>query len=422
MRRLVGVLLTGLLFAASEVRAQEPVLKLVTFDQAVAEAVAENPTVARAATAINRAEAVLSQARSVTRPTVNSTIVSSTVDTAVSFDDNVIQPQSQVTFGADIGMAILAPARWAQMAQARDQVEVATESAADVRRQIGVAAAQTWLMVLASQRQVGVEERALETARAHLQYAQRRFDAGAGSRLNMVRAAQEVSTDEARLEVTRLALRAAQEALGVLLAENGPVDITGEPSLAVPATIDESAWMAARSDLRTQNTIVRASERIVNDNWKDFGPSANLSFNPAYVTPSGLFQPSRSWRLTVSFVQPIFLGGLRSAVSREKQSLLTSERLALTELELQARSEVRLAQATVASRERALTSIRTAAEQANEVLKITTVAFEVGATTNIEVIDAQRSARDAETIAAVALDGLERARLDLLVAIGQFPK
>ncbi len=422
MRRLVGVLLTGLLFGASDVRAQEPVLKLVTFDQAVAEAVAENPTVARAATAIGRAEAVLSQARSVRRPTVSGSVVSSTVDSAVSFDDNVIQPQSQVTFGTDIGMAILAPARWAQMAQARDQVDVATESAADVRRQIGVAAAQTWLMVLASQRQVGVEERALETARAHLQYAQRRFDAGAGSRLNMIRAAQEVSTDEARLEVTRLALRSAQEALGVLLAENGPVDITGDPVLALPSAIDETAWMGARSDIRTQNTIVRASERIVSDNWKDFGPSANLSFNPAYVTPSGLFQPARSWRLTVSFVQPIFLGGLQSAVSREKQSVLTSQRLALTELELQARSEVRLAQATVASRERALTSIRTAADQANEVLSITTVAFEVGATTNIEVIDAQRSARDAETIAAVAQDGLERARLDLLVAIGQFPK
>ncbi len=93
MRRLVGVLLTGLLFGASDVRAQEPVLKLVTFDQAVAEAVAENPTVARAATAIGRAEAVLSQARSLRRPTVSGSVVSSTVDSAVSFDDNVIQPQ-----------------------------------------------------------------------------------------------------------------------------------------------------------------------------------------------------------------------------------------------------------------------------------------------------------------------------------------
>ena len=54
-------------------------------------------------------------------------------------------------------------------------------------------------------------------------------------------------------------------------------------------------------------------------------------------------------------------------------------------------------------------------------LGITTAAFEVGATTNIEVIDAQRSARDAETVAALAEDAVRRGQLDLLVALGRFP-
>ena len=72
--------------------------------------------------------------------------------------------------------------------------------------------------------------------------------------------------------------------------------------------------------------------------------------------------------------------------------------------------------------ERALTSARLAAEQAAEVLKISTAAFEVGATTNIEVIDAQRSSLDADTAATLIEDALQRARLDLLVAIGRFPQ
>jgi outer membrane protein TolC len=46
----------------------------------------------------------------------------------------------------------------------------------------------------------------------------------------------------------------------------------------------------------------------------------------------------------------------------------------------------------------------------------------VGATTNLEVIDAQRSARDAETRRALAEDAVQRAKLDLLVALGRFPK
>ena len=55
-------------------------------------------------------------------------------------------------------------------------------------------------------------------------------------------------------------------------------------------------------------------------------------------------------------------------------------------------------------------------------VRITDVAFRAGATTNLEVIDAQRRARDAETAAAVAEDRARQARLDLLVALGRFPR
>jgi outer membrane protein TolC len=91
-------------------------------------------------------------------------------------------------------------------------------------------------------------------------------------------------------------------------------------------------------------------------------------------------------------------------------------------LQLEARSEVRIARAAVTSRERALTSARRAADAANEVLKITIIAFDAGSTTNIEVIDAQRSARDQELLVALAEDAVRQARLDLLVALGRFPK
>ena len=52
-------------------------------------------------------------------------------------------------------------------------------------------------------------------------------------------------------------------------------------------------------------------------------------------------------------------------------------------------------------------------------LKITIVAFDAGSTTNIEVIDAQRSARDLEAFVALAEDAVRQARLDLLVALGR---
>ena len=420
MRRVTGVLLV-MLAVASDTQAQMGAIRSVTFDDAIRIALERNPTVAQAATTISRAEAILRQARAVTLPQVNARISNVTVDTPQGFEAGITQPRSQVTFSGSVSVPVLAPARWAATTQARDQIDVATRAVAEVRQQVAVAAAQAYVALITARRQVDVEERALENAVSHLDYARTRLEGGAGSRLNMLRAAQESTAGEARTENARLALRQSQEALGVLLAEDGPVDAAGEPIFVVPDAVDQSTWMNARSDLLARDAVVRAAARVVQDSWKDVAPSATASFDPQYLTPPGLFQPSRSWRFTVTLTQPLFQGGLQRAARRERELALEASRIARSEIEIRARSEVRLAQASVDSLDRTLRSAHRSAEQADEVLRITTTAFEVGATTNIEVIDAQRSARDAETVVALARDAVQRARLELLVAIGRFP-
>jgi outer membrane protein TolC len=400
----------------------QPAIARVTFEEAIRRALAQNPTVAHAATAIAQAELLLSRSRAFTRPLVTANVVNSTLDSARGFGAGVVQPRDQVTFSADVSMPVLAPSRWAALAQSRDQVAVSEQTLADVRRQVAVAAGQAYLAVVTAHRQVDVETRALETARAHHDYAAKRLAGGAGSRLNELRAGQAVSSQEARLENIQLALQQAQEALGVLLAETGPVDVEGEPALEVPAAAQESEWMEARPDLLFQRAVTRAAERVFRDSWRDVAPSATATFTPQYITPAGLFQPSRTWRLTVSFTQPLYQGGQQRAVSRLRGLEVDRSKLVEKTLEIRARSEVRLAQTSLASHERALERTRQAATQANEVLRITTTAFDVGATTNLEVIDAQRSARDAEAAVTLAEDVVRRAKLDLLVALGRFPR
>ena len=82
---------------------------------------------------------------------------------------------------------------------------------------------------------------------------------------------------------------------------------------------------------------------------------------------------------------------------------------------------MRAAREAVASADRGLASARAAADQAQQVVNIVNISFRAGAATNIEVIDAERSARDADTAVAVAEDTLRRARLELLTALGRFP-
>ncbi len=402
--------------------AQTPAIPKVEFNDAIQRAIANNPTVAQSATAITRADLLVRQARAVNLPSASASFSNTTLDTGVSFNGGVIQPRNQSTLSGNVTVPVLNLSGWAAVTHARDQVDVANLATASTKRDIAVATAQTYLAVIAAQRQLDVDQRAVQNALAHREYAQRRLDAGAGSRLNELRAASSQSTAELELENSRLALRRAQEALGVLAAADGPLDAGAEPALDAPATINEQDWAQARPDVRLEQANQRAAQRLVQDSWRDWVGTASASFVPQDVAPAGLFQPARTWRLTASFVQPIFEGGQRLVARGLREVEVEQSRLALSNIMLRARSEVRVAQASVESAQRALDSARQAASQSADVLQIATSAFQLGATTNIEVIDAQRTARDADTTAALAEDAQRRAKLDLLVAIGQFPR
>ena len=65
--------------------------------------------------------------------------------------------------------------------------------------------------------------------------------------------------------------------------------------------------------------------------------------------------------------------------------------------------------------------LSTGSESNEAALKMANIAYEAGATTTLEVIDAERRARDAETGAVIAEDASRRARLDLLSSTGHLP-
>jgi len=428
VRRCAGaqVLLAALLlFAPAVTHAQT--MERVTFEEAIRRATANNPGVRQAAAGIMRAEALLQQVRARTLPTLDATFTTSVIDPVTQFAGNSINPRTQTNTGATFSAPLLTPVRWAERAQAADQVLVAEAGSADVVRQIGVDAAEAYLAIIAQRRVLESNERARDNARAHFELADQRYQGGIGSRLNMLRAQQELSSDEARVEDAQLSIRRAQEALGVLVASDGPIDAAAEPVFDVPAEIgaqgaaDDRQLAASRQDLRLIIARQAAATRVVNDSWKSYLPSVSALFTPQVLAPSGLFAQSRSWRASVLFSVPVFEFGQRKGLQREREALLTEVEEQRAATERQASSEIRTAREAVRLTERALERAQLAAQQANEVVQITDVAFREGATTNIEVIDAQRRARDAETTAAIAEDAVRRARLELLVATGRFP-
>lgn len=402
-------------------------IEAITFEQAIQRAIENNPTIQQAAAGILRAEALLQQTRAQSLPSVDGTVSTRTIGPVPEFSGQSIVPRTQLSASLGFAVPVLEPVRWAQRSQAADQVVVSQRTSDDVRREIAVATAQAYLAIITQRRVLELNERARDNARAHFDYSQQRYEGGLGSRLNALRAQQELSADEARVEEAGLAVRRAQEALGVLVASNGPVDTAGDPSFELPQDslsetgVAEKDALGRRTDVRLFVARESAAQRVLTDTWREYLPSLTTLFQPQVLAPSGLFAQSRSWTLSFVASVPIFEMGERRGRARERLALLDSVRAERAEVERQASSEVRTAREAVRRTERALARARSAAEQALEVVKITDVAFREGATTNIEVIDAQRQARDADTAAAIAEDSARRARLELLVATGRFP-
>jgi outer membrane protein len=422
MRKPTGFLLLVVL-ASVPARPAAQALESITFDEAIQRAVKNHPTVQQAAAGILRAESILQQVRARSLPTVDAELSTNVIDPITQFEGSSINPRTQTVTSATLSVPLLTPVAWAERNQAEDDVLVSLRAADQTRRAVAVAAGEAYLAIITRRSVLELNERARDNANAHFMFANQRYEGGIGSRLNAIRAQQEVSSAEARVEEARLLIRRAQEALGVLIAADGPVDAAAEPVFDVPPpSVPDAQLVSNRQDVQVILSRQAAAERRARDAWKDYLPSVTALFSPTVLAPTGLFANSRSWRAAVLFSVPVFEGGQRRGQARERQALVDVVRFERLDAERRAGAEIRTAREAVALTERALKFARTAAMQANEVVQITDIAFREGATTNIEVIDAQRRAQDAETAAAIAEHAVRQARFELLVATGRFPQ
>ena len=404
-----------------------PRTDVVPFAAAVSRALSRNPSATVALEEIARARAVVEEVRSASLPTLSANASYTRLDhdrtlTGAS-GTQVISPADQVNANLLLNVPLVAPPRWVQWSHAKDDVEVARMSAEDVRRQLALSTGRTYLEIIAQHHVVEVSQRARDAARAHYQFAHQRFAGGYGTRLDEVRAAQEVATDESQLQASVANLAKLREALGVLMALDRPVDVTEDVTLPGAPTLEESLKdaLSLRADVRLFRGRLHAAERVAHDDWADYMPSLLLTAQPFYQDPPTLQLPQFGFQGELLLSWTIYDGGLRYGLGKERAAVVREARASVEGGVRQAQSEVRAADEEVRRSAAALAAARDAAKLAAEALALTNLAYRAGASTNIEVIDAERVARDADTAVAQAEDAWRQATLDLLLASGRFP-
>ena len=395
----------------------------ITFRAAVDRALSANTTVQEAVAEVLRAEALVKETRASSLPQVNATAAYTRYQYETLFGPVVVQPFGIKSETGTISVPLVNLANWAAWAHAIDNVTVSRLSIADTKRRVATAAANAYLTVVARHRTLEANQRALDTAKAHLDISQKRRAAGAASRLEEVQAVQDVSNDEVLVEQSTIDLHRAQEALGVLLSADGPFDAADEPTFEGLGPIDQA--MAGLEDRRADVKVLAmrqaAAEHVLRDSWRDFVPTLGLNFEELLQQPGSAFALPHEWQGALLLTIPIYEGGLRLAERDERAALVKEAAANLAGGKVQARSDVRIAADAIRFADLALASARNAAAQAHDALDIVNLSYSAGASTSLDVLDAQRRARDADTSVATAEDAARQARLDFLVGAGQFP-
>jgi outer membrane protein TolC len=335
----------------------------------------------------------------------------------------VLSAREQLNANVQLSVPLFAPQRWLSWARAGEQVDIARTSLEDARRFVAVATARTYINVMAQHRLVQVTTQARDAARAHLEDAHARFEVGSGNRLDEVRAGQELAADEAQLAQAQANLVRAREALGVLVAAEGPVEVEEQVALPAPPAPEQAlqAVDSDRPDVLASRQRVESARKVVRDSWADYMPLLTAVVQPFYNSASTLTQPETGWQAQLVLTIPLFDGGARYGLQRERSALYEESKAQLEGLLRQARSDVRGSFEAVQRADESLRSARQAARLAHEALDMTTLAYREGATNDLEVVDAARRSRDADVAALSAEDTARQARIDLLAASGRFP-
>ena len=405
--------------------AAEDAPRALSFDDAVRLAVQNNPSSAKAVAEVRRLEAVVRETRASSLPTLSFNMTYTLLDSDRTLPNSttVIASQNQLAGNFLLQVPVVAPASWAKWSHAGDNVDVGQHVAADANRTVALATARAYLSVFSLKRLLEVSTIARDNAKAHADYARTRLQGGVGNTLDQARAETQLGTAEVQVQNARSALERARESLGVLVGVNEPLDVKEEPRLANRLALPDAIRAAEndRTDVRLARSRLDAAAHVERDSWTDYMPILGVAFQPFYQNPPSLVYPLTGWQVQALLTVPLYDGGLRYGQRRERTALTNEAKIDVDAALRQAGSDVRVAFDEVAAADAALKAATDAATAANKALELANLAYQAGATTNLDVIDAERQARDAATQATIAEDAARQARLDLLAATGQFP-
>jgi len=283
-------------------------------------------------------------------------------------------------------------------------------------------AAKAYLAVLAAQAEQEVIEARRKTAEQFVSDVKAKLEAQAATELDRLRAESEllaVVPDSLQAEANvKRAMEVLNGQLGLDPRTPISLEALGLPELtAKPAGAERSEL----AQLKQQEAMYRANEKIITS---DLRPKVDLSASYGYQAgkTDNLFQvPYDAWRVSVTMKFPIF-DGLRSSGKRAQN---TAQLEQVQQSRIDRERSVAIEQSTADRELEKAIALNEAARKAHaaalEALRVSRESFDQGLITSLDLLQAERAERQAESQRLRAELGLWAARFDQRRALGLPP-
>jgi len=333
-----------------------------------------------------------------------------------------ITPYDQLTGSATVTATLIDLASFQRVTAAGTASEASAKQVEATSLQVESQVVQDYFQLLAYLSLVQSSQRALDVSRTNLQLTQARFDAGTVTALDTDRATADVERQVQLLESAKLqvilAARALRSTSGLAPESLSPVpfedDLHPEPGLDTFSPPDtELPAVAAAMKNRESSEQLATAQRLA------FFPAFTANFTESAANTPGFAGRNYYWQTGVGFTWQLDLttfASIRAQVAEADAARAREQRARLA-----ARDAIHRYWNTVGADIANSRSARAQAKASENAARLAQDRYEVGAATQLDLLQAQRDAYSADVARIQADADLANARTQLRLAAGRDP-
>ena len=407
--------------------------RVLTLDQAIRAALAENPQVAAAQSAVAAATQNVAVARTGLLPSISfqGTGGEGTATTTIN-GVTVALPSPQGTASAGVvGTLPIYDGGKTQAQVALAQAVLTSDQAAlrQTEQTIELETATAFFNVLSAEQQTTVQQAALKQAQDNLALTQAQVRAGVAPQSDVIQAQAQVAQAEVNLLNAQSQIATNKSALQALIGADVTSDVTVQQPPPPPARVTVASdqaiqqALANRAEIATAQAVIQNAQAGVQQAQVEAGPQINVALTAGYTPYSTTSTFSNtaaaaSYGLTGTVNLPLFDSGKGKALVASAQATLKQAQAQLASAQLTVRQSVYQAYLTAVQDAANVIATRAAAQAADQALQVATGQYRAGVTTFLQVTTAQTTAAQADVAAVTALFAYQSALAALQNAQG----